>query len=80
MEEGGMSPMDVLAATTNVAAELMGLDADRGTIEPGKRADLVVVDGDPLTFEGLGDRISAVWQDGREVDRRPGSRLVSRWE
>ena len=80
MEEGGMSPMDVLAATTIVAAELMGLDADRGTIEPGKRADLVVVDGDPLTFEGLGDRISAVWQDGREVDRRPGSRLVSRWE
>jgi len=35
-----------------------------GTIEPGKRADLVVVDGDPLDVRGLRGRIEAVYQDG----------------
>jgi imidazolonepropionase-like amidohydrolase len=41
-----------------------------GTVEPGKRADLVVVDGDPFDFSDLGDRIEQVWKDGRiAVDR-----------
>ena len=59
-----MAPADVLAATTLVAAELMGVDGDPGTIEAGKAADLVVVDGDPLDFTGFGDRIRAVYQVG----------------
>jgi imidazolonepropionase-like amidohydrolase len=65
MEQGGMTPLEVLVATTRVAAELMGLDKDAGTIEAGKRADLVVVEGDPLVLEGLADRITAVFQKGR---------------
>jgi len=64
MEAGGMSPGDVLVATTRNAAELMGLEGDSGTIEPGKRADLVVVDGDPRQLEGIGARIAAVYQQG----------------
>jgi imidazolonepropionase-like amidohydrolase len=67
MAEGGMSPEDVLVATTRVAAELMGLEGELGTIEPGKRADLVVVSGDPLDFGGLAGRIERVYQDGRLV-------------
>ena len=67
MEAGGMSPEQVLVATTRTAAELMGLEADSGTIEPGKRADLVVVDGDPLQMEGIGGRIAAVYQQGALV-------------
>jgi imidazolonepropionase-like amidohydrolase len=63
----GMSPGAALVATTRTAAELLGVLDDRGTIEPGKRADLVVVDGDPLDVEGIGDRISAVYQDGTLV-------------
>ena len=43
----GMKPMDAIVAGTSTAAELLGL-SDLGTIEPGKRADLVVVAGDPL--------------------------------
>jgi imidazolonepropionase-like amidohydrolase len=67
MGEGGMSPEDVLVATTRTAAELMGLDGELGSIEPGKRADLVVVAGDPFDFRDLAERIESVYQDGRLV-------------
>jgi imidazolonepropionase-like amidohydrolase len=45
----------------------MGLDGELGTLEPGKRADLVVVDGDPFELATLGDRVVATFQDGRLV-------------
>jgi len=67
MAAGGMAPGAVLEATTRSAAELMGLDADLGTIEEGKLADLVVIGGDPYDFAGLGDRIEQVWQAGARV-------------
>ena len=67
MVDGGMSPMDAIVATTRSAAELMGLEAELGTLEPGKRADLVLVDGDPLEVSTLDQRISAVYQDGVQV-------------
>ncbi len=67
MADGGMDPADVLVATTARAAELMGLQDELGTIEPGKRADLVVVDGDPFDFVNLPDHISSVYKDGRLV-------------
>jgi imidazolonepropionase-like amidohydrolase len=67
MAERGMSPQDVLVATTRTAAELMGMSRELGTIEPGKRADLVVVSGDPFDFGDLASRIERVYQDGRLV-------------
>jgi imidazolonepropionase-like amidohydrolase len=45
----------------------MGLSRELGTIEPGKRADLVVVSGDPFDFDDLASRIERVYQDGRLV-------------
>lgn len=67
MAEVGMSPMDVLVATTKTAAELMGLEQELGTLEPGKRADLVVVAGDALDFTELRSRIERVYKDGALV-------------
>ncbi len=67
MAESGMPPAQVLAATTSSAAELMGLAGELGTIEPGKRADLVVVEGDPYDLAALRSSIAAVYQDGRLV-------------
>ena len=67
MVEGGMSPMDAIVATTASAAELMGLEADLGTLEQGKVADLVVVDGDPLDLASLADRVDSVYRDGARV-------------
>jgi imidazolonepropionase-like amidohydrolase len=46
---GGLPAADAIRTATSVAAEAMGLGADLGTIEPGKLADLIVVDGNPLT-------------------------------
>jgi imidazolonepropionase-like amidohydrolase len=67
MVEGGMSPMDAIAATTRSAAELMGLDDELGTLTPGRRADLVVVRGDALDVATLRERIEGVYRDGRRV-------------
>jgi imidazolonepropionase-like amidohydrolase len=47
--ECGMGPLDAIASGTLLAANAIGLDASIGSIEPGKLADLVVIDGDPLS-------------------------------
>lgn len=67
MAEHGFTPTQALVAATASAAELMGLEQELGTIEPDKRADLVLVDGDPFELATLGDRISQVWKDGARV-------------
>jgi imidazolonepropionase-like amidohydrolase len=72
MTEAGMSPLDTLHATTGSAAELLDVAGDRGTIRPGLRADLVVVEGDPSDVAGLGKRVRGVYLDGVEVSRREG--------
>ncbi|GIV00724.1 MAG: hydrolase [Actinomycetota bacterium] len=67
MAEHGFTPAQALVAATSSAAELMGLERELGTIEPGKRADLVVVEGDPFDFATLKDRVEQVWKDGVRV-------------
>ena len=49
MVDGGMTPAAALEAATRSAARLLGVADDRGTIEPGKRADLVVLSDDVFT-------------------------------
>jgi imidazolonepropionase-like amidohydrolase len=44
----GLSPLEAIRSATSVPAEVLGLSGDVGTIETGKRADLVVLDADPL--------------------------------
>ena len=44
------------------------MDAELGTLEPGKRADLTIVRGDAFALETLPERIVSVWQDGVRVD------------
>jgi len=48
MVEGGMSPIDAIRAATSVAAEFLGVADRLGAIEPGKLADIIAVEGDPL--------------------------------
>lgn len=66
----GMSHRAALVAATSGAAEALGIASEMGTITPGKLADLVVVDGDPLADPGrLGDRgaIRLVFRNGLPV-------------
>ncbi|MBI3750712.1 MAG: amidohydrolase family protein [Chloroflexi bacterium] len=67
MAELGMSPAAVLEATTRSAAQLLGVADERGTIEPGKVADLVVVSGNPYELGTIRERISSVWLAGRRA-------------
>jgi imidazolonepropionase-like amidohydrolase len=67
MAENGYTPSQALVAATSSAAELMGLQDDLGTLEPGKRADVVVLECDPFDFEKLPDRIRSVYKDGIRV-------------
>jgi len=68
MRQAGMTPLEVLAATTSEPAKLLDVSEELGTIEVGKRADLVVVAGDPLEFTTLTERVEQVWKDGvREI-------------
>ena len=64
MAAQGMPSHDVLLAATARAAELLRLDGELGTLERGKRADLVVVSGDALDMRGLAERVHAVYMDG----------------
>jgi imidazolonepropionase-like amidohydrolase len=67
MAENGFTPEQALVAATSGAAELMGLQDELGTLAPGKRADVVVVDGDPFEFDKLPERIRSVYKDGVRV-------------
>jgi imidazolonepropionase-like amidohydrolase len=68
MAEAGMTPSQVIIAATSRSAEFVGLK-DRGVIAPGKRADLLVLDANPLDDIRNTRRISNVYLAGKEVDR-----------
>jgi imidazolonepropionase-like amidohydrolase len=70
MVENGMSPRQSLKASTLGAAQALGLDHLVGSIEVGKKADLLVIDGDPLeNLLMLGDpgNLKLVMQEGNAV-------------
>jgi imidazolonepropionase-like amidohydrolase len=54
--EAGLTPMESIVAGTKTAAECLGMEREIGTLERGKYADLLVVDGDPLADVGMLDR------------------------
>ena len=64
MVEGGMTPMQAIVASTRTASECIHLQNDVGTLEPGKLADLLIVDGDPLADLSALLRVRAVVHDG----------------
>lgn len=70
MQEAGLSPAEVLVAATRNGARAMGRDTDFGTIEPGKAADLVVLDADPLADIVNIRRVALVARRGELWTRR----------
>ncbi len=67
MVDNGMTPQAALEASTRVASELLGVQDQVGTIEVGKQADMVLIDGDPHSDIGALKNIWAVFQGGRRV-------------
>jgi len=60
MVEGGLPPLEAIVAATSGAAQALGL-ADVGVVAPGRVADLVVVDGDPLADVGVLTGPASIW-------------------
>ena len=67
MAEAGLTPEQILRSATGVAAECLGRD-DIGTLEPGRRADFVILRANPLEDVANLREISGVWVGGAEVE------------
>lgn len=70
MEELGMSPMQMLWAATRNIAVAYGKEKDLGTLEPGKIADMIILDRDPLQSVENYRSIHMILKDGAVVDRQ----------
>ena len=67
--EAGLTPLQALSAATRNAARLMNEEKEWGSIAPGLRADLVVVNGDPSRSISDTHRVEMVFQRGHQIDR-----------
>jgi imidazolonepropionase-like amidohydrolase len=72
----GLTPYQALAAATRNPAEFLRASSEWGTIEPGKRADLVLVTGNPLEDIRNTARIEGVAVGGRWLDPRERERMI----
>lgn len=67
--EAGLTPLEALVAATKVGAEFLGRCNDLGTLEAGKLADIIAVDGNPLDNISAARKVSLVIVDGVVIDR-----------
>jgi imidazolonepropionase-like amidohydrolase len=75
MTEMGMTPIAALKSATSVDAELLGITAKVGTIEPGKLADIIAMPGDPTADITATQRMVFVMKEGKTIKHhRPGSK------
>jgi imidazolonepropionase-like amidohydrolase len=65
--KGGMTPRDALIAATKGGPDLMNLSSETGTLEAGKSADLIAVEGDPLVDPTAVQRVDYVMVEGRPI-------------
>jgi imidazolonepropionase-like amidohydrolase/Tol biopolymer transport system component len=88
MVQGGLTPLEALRIATLNGAKYVGLDKDIGSLEVGKLADLVVIDGDPLKNIRDSEKVDMTMVNGRlydansmdEVGNHPRKRKPLAWE
>jgi imidazolonepropionase-like amidohydrolase len=67
MTESGLTPLQAIVAATRTAAEILGATSEFGTLAPGKQADFLVLDANPLEDIHNTEELSAVWQAGKPL-------------
>lgn len=67
MVEAGLTPMQAIVAATATNASILRGEKDFGTLQPGRRADFLVLDANPLEDIRNTEKLAAVWQAGRIV-------------
>jgi imidazolonepropionase-like amidohydrolase len=77
MTEAGLSPLQAIQTATINPARFLGREKTQGTIEAGKRADLVLLEADPLKDIRNTRRIAAVLVRGRLLSRADIDRIVA---
>jgi imidazolonepropionase-like amidohydrolase len=75
--EGGFTPLEALQAATVDPARFLGREKDLGTVQPGKLADVVLLDADPLADIHNTTKIAAVVANGRLLRRRELDRMLA---
>jgi len=68
MQEAGMTPMQIIVAATRNGARSCGMVKELGTLEPGKLADVLVVDGNPLADVHALTKIHLVLREGKSIE------------
>jgi imidazolonepropionase-like amidohydrolase len=76
LAQGGMTPHNVLKAATINGARYLGLDKDIGSLEVGKLADIIVIDGNPLLDIRVTEKVSHTMINGRLFDAATGDQLL----
>jgi cytosine/adenosine deaminase-related metal-dependent hydrolase len=76
LEQGGFTPWEALRAATIDGARYLGMDARIGSIEPGKLADLVVIDGNPLEDLRRSEYVVYTMINGRLFEAATMSQVV----
>ncbi len=76
MVMAGLTPMQALQAATSVPAQFLGRASQQGGIAVGQRADLVLLDGNPLEDIRNTEKIQAVILNGKLLDRRELDKLL----
>ena len=74
---GGMSELEALQAATIVPAKSLGMDREIGSLEPGKLADLIILNGDPLADIRNTERVDTVVLGGRAYDAATMNEIVT---
>ncbi len=88
LEQGGMTAHEALRSATLHGAQYLGLEQELGSIEPGKLADLAIIDGDPIQDLRQSVNVSHVMVNGRlydastmnEIGHHPRNRSLFYWE
>jgi predicted amidohydrolase YtcJ len=77
LARAGLTNVQILAATTRLPAEWLGVLDDRGTVEAGKRADLLLLDADPTVDIANTHKIAAVIVGGHYLSRKELDRMLA---